>query len=209
MAKTKKLARKKKLPPRKIVVRKKRKLIAKKHSLRNKLIGAVLILLALAILIVPGLMPKKVVENKSPISINPGLYSSVELMNNPVRILIPKADIDLKVIDAPIVDGYWELSDNTASYGLGSGHPGTKSNTVIFAHAREGLFYNLKDVKLNDIIYVFTKDKWYRYKVNKIDAVYPNQTEVIKPTKNETLTLYTCTGFSDEKRLIITAAPQL
>ena len=208
MAKPAKLARKKKPSPKKPVSRKKKKLLVKKHGLRNKLIGVVLILLALAILIVPGLMPKKVVVNKNPIQINPALYSSVDLMNNPVRILIPKADIDLKVVDAPIVDGYWQLSDNTASYGLGSGHPGTKSNTVIFAHARVGLFYNLKDVQTGDVIYVFTKDKWYRYKVNKIDAVYPNQTEVLKPTRNETLTLYTCTGFSDEKRLIVTAIPQ-
>lgn len=208
MAKPAKLARKKKPSPKKPVSRKKKKLLVKKHGLRNKLIGVVLILLALAILIVPGLMPKKVVVNKNPIQINSALYTSKDIVDDPVRILIPKADIDLKVVDAPIVDGYWELSDNTASYGLGSGRPGTKSNTVIFAHAREGLFYNLKDVKLDDIIYVFTKDKWYRYKVNKIDAVYPNQTEVIKPTKNEVLTLYTCTGFYDEKRLIVTALPQ-
>jgi len=208
MAKTKKLARKKKPSPRKPASRKKKKLIVKKHRLRNKVIGVILILLALAILIVPGLMPKKVVVNKNPIKINSALYTSRDIVNDPVRILIPKADIDLKVVDAPIVDGYWELSDNTASYGLGSGHPGTKSNTVIFAHARIGLFYNLKDVQTGDVIYVFTKDKWYRYKVSKIDAVYPNQTEVIKPTKNDVLTLYTCTGFSDEKRLIITALPQ-
>ena len=135
------------------------------------------------------------------------MYSSKNIANNPVRILIPNAAIDLKVIDAQIVNGYWELSDTTASYGLGSGHPGEKNNTVIFAHARVGLFYNLKDVKVNDTVYVFTKDKWYRYKVNKIDAVYPNQTEVIKPTKTQVLTLYTCTGFYDEKRLIVTAIP--
>lgn len=146
--------------------------------------------------------------NKNPIQINSALYTSKNIVNDPVRILIPKADIDLKVVDAKIVNGYWELSESTASYGLGSGHPGENNNTVIFAHARTGLFYNLKDVRLNDIIYIFTKKQWYRYKVNKINAVYPNQTEVIKPTKNEVLTLYTCTGFYDEKRLIVTAIPQ-
>jgi LPXTG-site transpeptidase (sortase) family protein len=208
MAKPKKLARQKKSSPKKIVSKRKKKLIVENHSLRNKLIGFFFLCLALAILIAPGLMPKKVVD-KNPIKINAALYASKDLVNNPVRILIPKVDIDLKVINAPIVDGYWALSDDTASYGLGSGHPGTKSNTVIFAHARVGLFYNLKDVQVNDIIYVFTKDKWYRYKINNITAVYPNQTEVLKPTKTETLTLYTCTGFSDEKRLIVTAIPQL
>ncbi len=211
MPKAIKLARKKKTPVKKSPAKK--KIISKKkvvsHSKRNKIIGTIFLCLAAAILIVPQLMPKKIVENKNPIKINAALYASKDLANNPVRILIPKVDIDLKVVDAPIVDGYWQLSDDTASYGLGSGHPGTKSNTVIFAHAREGLFYNLKDVKLGDIVYVFTRNNWYRYKVSKVDAVYPNQTEVIKPTKTDVLTLYTCTGFYDEKRLIVTAVPQL
>jgi len=208
MPKRLKLSKKKKPTPKKVVSKKKKKLIAKTRSLRNKLIGISFLALALLILFLPQLLPKKIVDNKNPIKINSGLYSSKTIANNPIRILIPKADIDLKIINAQIVDGYWELSDNTASYGLGSGHPGEKNNTVIFAHARQGLFYNLKDVKVNDIIYVFTKEKWYRYKVAKIDAVYPNQTDVIMPTKNEVLTLYTCTGFYDEKRLIVTAIPQ-
>jgi LPXTG-site transpeptidase (sortase) family protein len=178
------------------------------HALRNKLIGLMFLCLALVILFFPQLLPKKAIDTNNPIKINSALYTSKATANDPVRILIPRSNIDLKVIDAQIVNGYWELSENTASYGLGSGHPGEKNNTVIFAHAREGLFYNLKDAQIGDIVYVFTKDKWYRYKVTKITAVYPNQTQVIKPTKNETLTLYTCTGFYDEKRLIVTAVPQ-
>ena len=174
----------------------------------NRIIGLIFIFIALVLLFFPIHFPKQKTINKNPISINSSLYLSKEIINNPVRILIPSVQIDLSVIDAKVVNGYWELSENTASYGLGSGTPGRSGNTVIFAHARQGLFYNLKDVKLSDIIYVFTKDKWYRYKVNKITAVYPNQTDVIQPTKTETLTLYTCTGFSDEKRLIVQAIPQ-
>ena len=181
----------------------------KKNSrLKDKILALLFLSVALFLLIVPLRLPSQKQTEKNPITINSALYSSKETADDPIRILIPKAQIDLKVIDAKIVDGYWELSENTASYGMGSGHPGEKNNTVIFAHAREGLFYNLKDVNSGDIIYVFTKNKWYRYKVNKITAVYPNQTEVIKPTKSEVLTLYTCTGFSDEKRLIVQAIPQ-
>lgn len=212
MAKLKKLALTKK-PIKKRALAKKKvvKVKAKRQKFfsKNKLIGIAFLILALVILFVPQLLPKKVIENKNPIKINASLYTSIEQGNNPVRILIPKVDIDLKVVDAPIVDGYWALSDNTASYGLGSGHPGSKGNTIIFAHARTGLFYNLKDVKIGDIIYVFTKDKWYRYQVGTITAVYPNQTEVLQNSNKEVLTLYTCTGFSDEKRLIVTAIPQL
>lgn len=175
------------------------------NSLINKIIGSLFILLAMLAL-VWKLPVAKPVEN-NPIVINSKLLGSKIDQNIPVRILIPNSNIDLKVIPAEIVNGYWETSDTSASYGLGSGHPQSKSNTVIFAHAREGLFFNLKDTKIGEVIYIFTKDKWFRYRVNKITTVYPNQIEVIKPTKEEILTLYTCTGFYDEKRLIVTAIP--
>src|SRR3989344_740790 len=183
-----------------------KKSLFSKSPLFNKLIGVFLIILSL--LVLTWKFPVAKPADKNPIVINSKLLESREVQNIPVRIVIPKSNIDLKVIPSKIVNGYWELSENTASYGLGSGYPQSKSNTVIFAHAREGLFYNLKDVKVGEIIYVFTKDKWFRYKVNKIKTVYPNQIEVIKPTKNETLTLYTCSGFYDVKRLIVTAVPQ-
>jgi LPXTG-site transpeptidase (sortase) family protein len=185
--------------------KKSKKLLILKHPLINKILALIFISIGLFILI--G-FPKPVPSSKNPIKINENLYKNQATQNLPVRILLPKENIDINVTPSKIINGYWELSENTASYGEGSGIPGQNGNTVIFAHAREGLFYNLKDVKTGDIIYVFTKNGWYRYKVNKITAVYPNQTEVIKPTKNQTLTLYTCTGFSDEKRLIITATPQ-
>lgn len=179
----------------------------KTQTLINKIIGLFFLLLAAILLFFPTYLPTQKPSEKNPIVINSELLSSKKTEDSPVRILIPKADIDLSVTDSKIINGYWELSETTASYGLGSGHPGEKGNTVIFAHAREGLFYNLKDVKIQDTIYVFTKDKWFKYKVNKITAVFPNQTEVIEPTKSEVLTLYTCSGFFDEKRLIITAVP--
>ncbi len=195
--------------PKKVILERKKENLkeskTQKKTLINKFIGLIFLILALVILFLPQIFFPPRINNNNPIKINSSLFASQETQDNPVRILIPKVSIDLRVINAKIVNGYWELSDNTASYGLGSGHPGQKGNTVIFAHARQGLFYNLKDVQKNDIIYVFTKKNWFRYKVNKITAVYPNQTQVIEPTKNRTLTLYTCTGFYDEKRLIVSA----
>lgn len=188
----------------------KKKIIIKKsffkNPLFNKIIAVVLIILALLILTWKFPVAKPV--DKNPIVINSKLLKLENVKNIPVRIIIPKNNIDLKVTPSKIVNGYWETSEVSASYGLGSGYPQSKSNTVIFAHAREGLFYNLKDVEMGEIIYVFSKDKWFRYKVNKIKTVLPNQIEVISPTKNEVLTLYTCSGFYDEKRLIISAIPQ-
>jgi len=189
-------------------VRKNSKASSKNHTLRNKFLALALIFLAFVILLPWKLPINNKPEAKNPIEISSKLLSPVKIDDLlPVRILIPHANIDLPIVSAKVINGYWELSETTASYGLGSGLPGAPGNTVIFAHARIGLFYNLKDVKIGDTVYIFTKNKWFRYKVNKITAVYPNQTDVINPTKTQVLTLYTCTGFADEKRLIVQAIP--
>ncbi len=79
----------------------------------------------------------------------------IELTNNedlaeaalPVRIIIPELGIDLDVQESKIVNGYWEVPEDKAAWGEGSGVPGHVGNQVIFAHARDGLFSNLEDVE--------------------------------------------------------------
>jgi len=123
----------------------------------------------------------------------------------PTRILIPNLSIDLPVKKARIIKGYWEVFPDSAAWGEKSGIPGKPGNQVIFAHAREGLFLPLRDVKGGMKVYVLTLEGWYNYEVKEIKEVYPNQIEVIAPTEDETLTLYTCSGYSDSKRLIVVA----
>jgi len=123
----------------------------------------------------------------------------------PVRIIIPKLALDLAVTKAKIIRGYWEVFPDKASWGEGSGLPGRLGNQVIFAHAREGLFLPLKDIQPEMEIYVLTGAKWSDYQVKEIKEVWPKQTEVVAPTEDETLTLYTCSGFKDSKRLIVVA----
>ncbi|MEK7550736.1 MAG: sortase [Patescibacteria group bacterium] len=123
----------------------------------------------------------------------------------PTRIIIPEISIDLIVKRAEIVTGYWQVFIDSAAWGAGSGYPGEPGNQVIFAHAREGLFLPLKSIKKDSKIYILTKGEWYLYKVVEIKEVYPNQVEVVEPTKDETLTLYTCSDFEDSKRLIVIA----
>jgi sortase A len=123
----------------------------------------------------------------------------------PRKIVVPDLSIDLEVAKAKVVKGYWEVFPDKAGWGDGSGLPGEAGNQVIFAHAREGLFLPLRDIKKGMLIYVFTEKEWYEYEVEEIKEVYPDQTEVISPTEDETLTLYTCSGFNDSKRLIAVA----
>lgn len=123
----------------------------------------------------------------------------------PVRIVIPSVNIDLPVKEAKVVNGFWEVFPDSAGFGMGSTYPGEIGNQVIFAHARIGLFLPLKKVNIKDKIFVSTKTKLFTYKVTSIKEVYPNNTDIIGLTDEKTLTLYTCTGFSDSKRLIVVA----
>lgn len=125
--------------------------------------------------------------------------------NSPNRIILPDLSIDLPVKKAKVITGYWEVFTDTAGWGEGSGIPGQPGNQVIFAHAREGLFLPLRKIKRGMKIYVFNQDKYFSYEVKEIKEVLPNQIETIAPTSDETLTLYTCSGFEDSKRLIVVA----
>ena len=123
----------------------------------------------------------------------------------PVRIVIPSVNIDLPVKEAKVVKGYWEVFPDRAGFGMGSTYPGEIGNQVIFAHARTGLFLPLKKVNIKDKIFISTKTKLFTYQVTAIKEVNPNNTDIIGVTDEKTLTLYTCTGFSDSKRLIVVA----
>jgi LPXTG-site transpeptidase (sortase) family protein len=135
-------------------------------------------------------------------------FKNEEKEGVPTRVIIPQLSIDLDVQKAKIVNGYWEVFPDKAAWGLGSGLPGKDDNQVIFAHAREGLFLPLKEIEVGMSVYVTTKDSWYSYQVDEIKEVTPDQVEIIKPTEEEILTLYTCSGFNDQKRLIVIAKPQ-
>lgn len=123
----------------------------------------------------------------------------------PLQISIAELFIELPVRRAEVIDGYWEVFEDSAGWGSGSGVPGEKGNQVIFAHARDGLFLPLLYVEKGMEITVSTEAEAYVYEIMEIKEVYPNQVEVIQPTETETLTLYTCSGFQDKKRLIVTA----
>ncbi|MBI2029709.1 sortase [Candidatus Gottesmanbacteria bacterium] len=124
----------------------------------------------------------------------------------PVKIIIPQLRIDLEVKPSKIVDGVWEIHPNVANFGVGSSLPSENGNTVIFAHAKKKQFGPLRAVKKGFEVSVQTKNSlWYTYKVVEMKEVKPYDMEVIAPTNEKTLTLFTCSGFADSKRLIIVA----
>lgn len=147
-------------------------------------------------------------QTYGPIKIDDRLLGGQPIAQPPTRIIIPGLSIDLPIVEAKVVNGYWEVFETTASHGLGSAYPGQLGNTVIFAHTQAGLFLLLRDIKVGNVVYVLTNDRWHRYKTTDVKTVAPNQVEVIAPTNDETLTLFTCSGFLDSKRLVVVAKPE-
>ena len=147
-------------------------------------------------------------EDSGPFRIDEKLLGTFVPTQPPLRIVVPTTKVHLSIVEASVVNGYWELSETTASHGVGSANPGQNGNIVVFAHARNELFGPLRDIKKSEVIYILTKDRWFRYSVEETKLVDPKEIEHIKPTDTEQLTLFTCSGFLDTKRLIVHAKPQ-
>ena len=171
-----------------------------------------LTILFVSFLILFGGAIKKTMLSKSfkqePVNIQ-GFGEEDKAENPPTRIVIQELNIDLPVRKAQIVNGYWEVFEDVAGWGEGTASSGQAGNQVIFAHARRGLFLPLRNIRQGAKIEVYSGESKYLYEVKEIKEVTPTQIEVIVPTEDETLTLYTCSGFSDSKRLIVVAKRQV
>ena len=182
--------------------------MAKKKSKGSKF-GLGIALIALGIIFVIGSFGQRTARTESfasePVKVEGFSAEEAPQEKLPVRIVLPSLSIDLEVKAAKNVNGYWQVFPDTAAWGEGSGLPGEAGNQVIYAHARKGLFLPLRDIALGMKVYVLTKEAWYWYEVKEVKEVKPTQVEVIAPTEDETLTLYTCSGFADSKRLIVSA----
>lgn len=134
-------------------------------------------------------------------------YKKADALKIPLRVIVPRLSVDLEIFPARILNNSWETTEKGASYMLGSAVPSEVGNTVLYGHAKTKLFAPLKKLKKDDVVYVLTKEKWYQYKVSDIKEVAPTETTVVAPTKEATLTMFTCSAFLDSKRLVVVAKP--
>lgn len=145
-----------------------------------------------------------------PYPIGPDLANNVSLINEidkekiPQRIVIPDLGLDIDVVPSFIKNGYWEVFEDKAGWGVGSAYPGEIGNSVIFAHAKENLFEKLKFIKKDSKVFVLTKNGWFEYEAKNKFEVSPSDTKIVAPVNSEKkLTLYTCSGYKDTKRLVV------
>jgi len=123
------------------------------------------------------------------------------------RLVIPKIRVNSTIWEGDSKDilnsGVWRRP-NTSKPDLGS-------NTVLTAHRfltkfGSNTFYHLDKIENGDKIIVIWEKEEFIYEVSEIKEVDPYQTQVENPTKEDILTLYTCSPlFSAEKRLVVRA----
>lgn len=126
----------------------------------------------------------------------------------PFSLKIAKANIDLNIEESKVVNGKWEVSKAGVSHLSISSVPGNDGNIVIYGHNKTKILGSLKSVKAGDEIILTTRGSAsYRYIIKTIEVVSPTRVDVINPTEKEVLTIYTCTGLLDSKRLVVKAEP--
>jgi LPXTG-site transpeptidase (sortase) family protein len=129
----------------------------------------------------------------------------------PTRITIPRLKLDTDVTEGAFSFKGWEVPRYTAvHYWPVSAWPGTRGNIVVAGHAgyRNTIFDQLPDATVGDEVVVYQGQTERHYLVSVVWKVLPEDTWVMSPTAEETLTLITCVPINVfSHRLIVRASP--
>ncbi len=144
----------------------------------------------------------------NPATVSKPVVNVVEKQNPelllPYSIQVKGVTKELTVIPGHFEKGEWDLSPKAAMFLTQSARPNQNGNTVIYGHNTENIFGPLRNAKKGDLIVVRTKDgKQYIYVATTIKVVAPTYVEILKPTKEAQLTIFTCSGLFDSQRLVV------
>ena len=124
----------------------------------------------------------------------------------PVRISIPSLNIDNAVFPASIKKGNWESTTKGISYLSSSPTPGSGGNSILYGHNWPSLLGDLIKIKPGDKIEILMSNGEKKTFIVKFTSIVDSkQTHILNQTKDNRITLYTCTGFLDSKRFVATA----
>ena len=153
-------------------------------------------------------------ENLS-LTINSSPDSSSFLKESSSKEKVKEASLEIKTdnleITAPIVEGVeFENLEKGVGHHQNTPWPELSGNTVLAGHRwypgrnpYYQIFYNLDKLKIGDKINIYYEGGRFIYEVIERKIILPSDTEILKQTKEPTLTIYTCTPtFTAQKRLV-------
>ncbi|HVO43860.1 MAG TPA: sortase [Aggregatilineales bacterium] len=117
------------------------------------------------------------------------------------RLAIPSIGLDLPVGEAHTIQDTWYIPrvTNRVEHLQARPLPGQNDNVPLAGHVdlgprRPAAFFKLKNVALNDTVYVTYDGMLYTYIVERMWLVVPTDISPLYPTDHEMLTLITCGG---------------
>jgi LPXTG-site transpeptidase (sortase) family protein len=130
----------------------------------------------------------------------------------PTHIKLPRIKVDTDVVEGGFSFNVWDVPRYTAvHYWPVSGFPGSPGNMIIAGHAgyRDTIFDHLPAAVLGDEIILSFGAEQKKYKITEILTLLPEDSWVMDPTRQETVTLITCVppGVFNH-RLVIRAVPE-
>jgi LPXTG-site transpeptidase (sortase) family protein len=124
----------------------------------------------------------------------------------PTKIEINSLKLNLPVESTLIEKGTWPTSQTGVSFLKNSGTIGLPGNLIFYGHNWKTLLGNLKNIKVKDeIVLTDATGKNFIYTVAYIAQVDQKDVSILNNTTDERLTLYTCIGLLDQKRLVVVA----
>ncbi len=182
--------------------------------MRRKLIAILLIVSGLSLLVFTlirnntNLTEVSVLPSGEEVVVqNSDFIEPSDLTKHENKIVIDKIGVEAEILEGGIeqlAKGVWHLPRTS--------NPKEGGNTVITAHRWKyrppdpRTFYNLDKMDLGDSITIFWEGDEYKYIVKDIFEVTPDKVEILAPSDEAELTLFTCTPlFSTDRRLVIKA----
>ncbi|MFC1722162.1 sortase [Patescibacteria group bacterium] len=126
----------------------------------------------------------------------------------PSSIEIPSINTKLPIILSTLENGRWQDPKDNVAYWNESPLPSEQGNSVYYGHSKKSVLGNLKEVNNGDQIVIGMSDGTeIKFRVADKFIVTSDQLHILSNTKDSRITLYTCTGFLDSKRLVVIATP--
>lgn len=135
------------------------------------------------------------------------LAQTAKVANKEPKVLIIKdLGIEQNIYPASIKEGKWEATDKGISFLSSTPVPGEKGNSVIYGHNWKNILGSLMRAKPGQVVeIVYADGSSAKFKIEYTQVVTPDQTQILDQTKDSRITLYTCSGFLDTKRFVVTA----
>jgi len=131
-------------------------------------------------------------------------------VTGPNKLIIPAMLLDQPIVEGPISQTYANLKKGIWRWPSGSS-PDKGGNTVLLGHRftydqPKGSLYFMHKLAIGDTIALNWQGKQHIYEVSEIKTVPPDQTDILKPTADSRLTIYTCTPlWKPVDRLVVVA----